>query len=115
MSRYGINLLLSSDGFPFHTLLVNILGCFLLALAIEYLSAIPKIPHQLVSGLGTGFLGAFTTFSAFSAENAHLLLEGSYTIAALYIISSLIGGFFSAGLGFLFCRKWLQRGNEAED
>lgn len=109
-SRYGISLLLPGEsGFPVATLLVNGAGCFFLS-AVLYLPLIyPKIPRWFLNGLGPGFLGAFTTFSAFSAENASLLLNGEYASVLLYVSASLLAGLTGAWAGFHVCRFFLPR------
>lgn len=77
--------------FPWHTFGVNILGAFLIGILLEILalrvSAIQ--PARLL--LVTGFLGGFTTFSAFSLESALLLQRGDYTNLFFYITASVIG------------------------
>lgn len=68
-------------GFPAGTFLVNIVGCllagFLFGLAAER-AAFPPVLRLLVM---TGFLGGFTTFSAFSLETVNLMRDGSWAIA----------------------------------
>ena len=52
--------------------------------------------------LGVGLLGGFTTFSAFSAETAFMILNGQIWTAALYVVSSVVGA-----LLLLFLGLWL--------
>ncbi|MEG0662277.1 MAG: CrcB family protein, partial [Anaerovoracaceae bacterium] len=68
-SRYLIGLLFGS---PLSTLTVNFLGCFLLAMVFDYFET--RWPKDLVGAVGTGFIGAFTTFSAFSTETVNLFI-----------------------------------------
>ena len=81
---------------PFGTLLANMLGSFL----IGYLSwvLINKWPvsRELQTVLITGFLGGFTTFSAFSLETVQLFQQGFSGKALLYIV-------FSVGLSITMC------------
>lgn len=111
-ARYAISLQLPGEGesgFPLSTLLVNVIGCFLLA-AVLYLPLVyPKIPRWVLNGLGSGFLGAFTTFSAFSTENASLLLNGAYFTVFLYVSASLLAGLGAAWVGFHACRLLFRR------
>lgn len=81
-ARYSAGLLalrLFGTGFPVGTLLINILGSFLLG----WLSA-AGLERRLALTLGAGVLGGFTTFSAFSVE-AVGLFGRSVPLAALYI------------------------------
>ena len=83
--------------FPFPTLLVNILGCF----AIGYLLSSMESKHWLFSEyfLMIGFLGAFTTFSAFSKETLLLINDGMPYWAILYVIFSVLGCLLATWLG----------------
>lgn len=104
-ARYAIGLLIPEEGgFPTSTLLVNVVGCFLLS-AVLYLPLVyPEIPRWVLNGLEPGFLGAFTTFSAFSTENASLLLNGAYFTVFLYVSVSFLAGLGAAWVGFHACR-----------
>ena len=68
--------------FPYGTLLVNVLGSFGLALFAVWFSARTGMPPQLRLLIGTGFFGAFTTFSTFANESV-TLLRGNETVAFL--------------------------------
>lgn len=91
--------------FPLPTLCVNLIGCFLMGLLIGVLQKNPDSGFKFF--LMTGFLGAYTTFSAFANENIQLLLSGQYFSAAAYIFSSLFGGLLLTFLGFLLTRGGL--------
>lgn len=77
--------------FPFSTLLINLLGCFILGFfftfTLDYLTINPAIR----TGFGTGFIGAFTTFSTFSVETIQLLQMGFLLQSVLYLLLSLLG------------------------
>ncbi|MBN7774223.1 fluoride efflux transporter FluC [Clostridium aminobutyricum] len=112
-ARYGISITFETGIFPYNTLFINVIGCFLLAIVVTYLSTFSKLSHALITGLGTGLIGSFTTFSAFSIQACDLLLGGHYFIASAYILSSLIGGFLSAAVGVYVSNK-LIAGREIE-
>lgn len=113
-ARYWISVTLGAGLFPYNTLLINIIGCFLLAVIIRYLASLPMISNTLITGLGTGLIGSFTTFSTFSIQTADMILDKHYAAAGLYILSSLIGGFLSAGFGVYVSNK-LIAGREQQD
>ena|SRR5690606_25226808 len=80
--------------FPTATFIVNISGCLALGLISGRLSA----PQHLL--FGTGFLGAYTTFSAFSMETYALFSQGRLTLGILYAGLSVLVGLLAASLGF---------------
>ena len=92
--------LLSPGGamFPLATLVINIIGSFLLAfLTVLVLHGAAKPEYRLI--LGTGFLGAFTTFATFEWEAESLLSKGHWLGAALYIGGNLLMGLAAIFLG----------------
>lgn len=100
VSRYLIGKALKpySSGFPYPTLVVNILGSFLFGLFIK--SGINNDTHSLYIFITGGFLGAFTTFSTFSFESISILNEKQFIKAGTYIFIHLIIGIGAAFLGY---------------
>ncbi len=91
-------------GFPYGTLAVNILGCFLIGFLIKtYMNAEPSSPARAL--LVVGFCGGFTTFSAFSSETLGLFEGGAYARAALYVLASLLLCFGATAGGFTVARS----------
>ena len=85
--------------FPLSTFVVNIVGCFIIGL----LSGLAE-KHDLFSAdtrlfLFPGFLGGFTTFSAFSYEGLYLLRRDEPFIAGLYAVLSVVIGLFAVWAG----------------
>lgn len=76
--------------FPYGTLAVNIIGSFLLGFLFKLTTGRVILEADLRTALTVGFIGAFTTFSTFSLETFNLLEEGSWTLAALNIVASVI-------------------------
>ncbi|MCS7100294.1 MAG: fluoride efflux transporter CrcB [Burkholderiaceae bacterium] len=78
---------------PLGTLAANLVGGLLVGAAIEFFGQYPGLAPEWRLALITGFLGALTTFSTFSAESATLLLRGQYAWAvghaALHLVGSL--------------------------
>lgn len=77
--------------FPWHTLGVNLLGAFLIGALTEFLALRISVVESIRLLLITGFLGGFTTFSAFSLETAMMWQKGDYAQLALYTTASVIG------------------------
>jgi len=94
-SRYGLAVALNGRGWlPWGTFAANAIGGLLVGLAIAHFSARTDISPLWRMFFVTGFLGALTTFSTFSAEVTSLMLEGSLprgiALAALHLLASLI-------------------------
>ena len=70
---------------PYGTLAVNVLGSLVLGWLATVFLARPEINIALRLGIAVGFLGAFTTFSAFSFESVQLMLNGAVWRAALNV------------------------------
>jgi len=92
------------SAFPYGTLLVNVVGCFLIAL-IMHLAMINAWPATLRAALTVGFLGGFTTYSSFNYETTRLLEEGAVASALLNVVSTLGAGFTAGMIGLLLARQ----------
>ncbi|KOS68554.1 membrane protein [Lysinibacillus contaminans] len=105
MTRYGLSRVIPQEsGFPLTTLCINSIGCFCLAwLFTKYTKRTP-----LILAIGTGFLGAFTTFSTFTVDSLLLFEQGKWFLAGSYIASSVGGGLFFSVLGVFFARRPVQ-------
>jgi len=89
MSRYGLVTLIGGKSFPWGTMTANILGSCLMGLA--YVTIIERgfFPSDMKPFIMTGFLGAFTTFSAFSLEAWQLIDRGDIITGFAYILASV--------------------------
>ncbi len=90
--RYGLSTwvyALTGRGFPYGTLVVNVLGCFLMGVLFVLLFERLSDDTVLRAALLIGLLGAFTTFSTFSIETLDLMVEGEWFKAALNMGLSL--------------------------
>jgi CrcB protein len=89
--------------FPLGTVLVNILGCFLIGILYVLLVARPDPRHDLRALLMVGVMGGFTTFSSFSLETVTMAMNGNYTGATLNVVLSvaacLVGTVLGISLG----------------
>ena len=105
LSRYCLAELLNKltlISLPIGILGVNFLGCFVLGFLINYLD--PKFEHIYHPLLFVGFLGAFTTFSAFTKETIDLISSGNLFLAFVYVLSSVIFCLIGTWLGMLVSR-----------
>ena len=87
-----------SGFFPLGTLVVNVLGSFLLGFGMQAMEAVP-LSAEVRTMLTIGFLGAFTTFSTFSYETVALLRDGDWTRATLYTGLSFVLGLTAVIIG----------------
>ncbi|HEY1531458.1 MAG TPA: CrcB family protein [Galbitalea sp.] len=94
----GDALLVHSDQqFPWSTLIINVLGSFVLAVLVARVW--PVAPAWIRAGLGPGLLGGFTTFSAVIASMVTLAASSQVLLALAYLAVTLVLGFGAAALG----------------
>lgn len=103
-ARYMTNLAalrFAGPNFPWGTIVVNILGSFAMGLLVAMLARRTGTSMEVRSFLATGFLGGFTTFSAFSLDFALMWQRGDHWHGAFYVLASvmlsllaLFGGLF---------------------
>ncbi len=97
-SRYLVDLAVTTrvrSSFPWGTLVVNLTGCLLLGLLTG--ATLSAVPAAL---LGTGFCGAYTTYSTFAYEAVALTERRDARAAGLYVGASVVAGLALAALGF---------------
>ena len=85
----GLNQLLPN--LPLGTLAANLLGGYLIGIAVGFFSQMPELAPELRLFAITGFLGGLTPFSTFSAEVVHALQQGRYGWAGATIALHLCG------------------------
>ena len=94
--RWRLGLWLSTPGalLPWGTLTANLIGGYLVGVAVAVFQALPQLDPTWRLLLITGFLGALTTFSSFSAEVVAMLQQSRYALAlgtaALHLFGSLL-------------------------
>lgn len=91
--------------FPWGTLVVNLVGSFLIAFVIEYSIRKTSFPPNLRLALTTGFLGGLTTYSSFNYESTALLTGDNPLRGALNVGVTLIGCLVFGYLGLLLGRR----------
>ena len=104
LTRYlmGVFLQNTKSGFPLSTFLVNVIGSFAIGIIFYILKDTNN--ENLKAFIIVGFLGGFTTFSAFSIDALNLIIERQYFTSMLYISMTLIFSLSAVLLGFLFVR-----------
>ena len=90
LCRFGLVNLVGGRYFPWGTLTVNVIGSCLMGIAYIYIVERNLLPPELKPLFMTGFLGAFTTFSAFSLESWELFDRGEPLLAFGYIAASVV-------------------------
>ncbi len=106
--RYALASLLNSPSpgnFPWGTFIINIAGALLVG--IVYTLGVEKAAFspELRIGIIVGFLGGFTTFSAFCLESVQLVQEGRLAQAGLYLVLSNVLGVAAAAAGIVLARN----------
>ena len=103
IARYSVSLALPLDGpFPWATLFVNVLGCFLMAIAAFFKHLVPETFFLFFV---PGFLGAFTTFSAFGIETFRLMQNQQWSLVAMNVAANLFLGLGAIGLVYFLLSK----------
>ena len=107
--RWGMGLWLNPllPQMPLGTLAANLVGGYLIGLAVAFFMQHPGLSPEWRLFVITGFLGGLTTFSTFSAETVALLLRGQYLWSVAIIAAHLLGSLAMTVLG-MQTFKWLQ-------
>jgi fluoride exporter len=96
LARWRLGLWLNAGGatLPWGTLAANLIGGYLIGICVAVFQTLPELNPLWRLTLVTGFLGALTTFSSFSAEVVGMLMQERYLLAlgtaALHLIGSLV-------------------------
>ena len=109
LARAGIGHWLASTGprWPLGALSVNVLGCFLAGVLLVLLTERNAADSLWRAFLMVGFLGAFTTFSAFSVETLQLYVSAGARAAVAHMLTNAVGSVLACALGFWLSRSYL--------
>ena len=94
---------------PFGTLAANLLGGWMMGMAIGFLSHYESLPPEIRLLLTTGFLGGLTTFSTFSAETTTLISHEQYAWTAAIVAAHVIGSVLMTLAGIAMIGMMLKR------
>ncbi len=108
--RWGLGIYLNATypALPMGTLASNLIGGYLVGMAVAFFSQHPGLSPDLRLFLITGFLGGLTTFSTFSAEAVNLLSRAEYGWAVAHVSAHLAGSLFLTFLGMLTVNAMLK-------
>jgi len=107
LARWGVGALFGrwfAGRFPLGTFVINISGSFLLGWFLTYAMG-HRVSDTMRLAIGTGFVGAYTTFSTYMWESSLLMSEGAGLEAASNLIGSLVAGLLAVRLGVLLARR----------
>jgi CrcB protein len=93
--------------FPFGTLIVNVVGCFLIAIVMQLALNVATFPPNLRFALTTGFMGGLTTYSSFNYETMKLFRDGAVGAAAVNFGVTTFACFVAGFLGLALAQKLL--------
>ncbi len=109
VARYGVSLLALralGPSLPWGTLMVNVVGSAILGALLEGAEHVDMHPHARAA-VGTGCLGAFTTYSTFSIETVRLMERGDLGWGLANVLSNSVFAVGAAYIGIRAVRWWL--------
>lgn len=110
LSRWWLGLWLSSGAaLPWGTLAANLIGGYLIGVCIALFQAMPQLDPVWKLAIVTGFLGALTTFSSYSAEVIGLLQQQRLAAALGWAAVHLVGSLCMTYAGMLSWNVWMAR------
>lgn len=109
LARYGLLRAWPAPAaaFPWAVLVVNTTGSLALAALLAWAMASPSAARRARLALGTGVLGAYTTFSTYAVGVVQLVRAHRYVLASAYLVASLGAGLMAAAVGLLLARHAL--------
>ncbi|MGE0005038.1 MAG: fluoride efflux transporter CrcB [Parvibaculaceae bacterium] len=105
--RHGLNIgiaRLAGDGFPWHTMLINVTGSLVMGLLVTLMALRWNVGGEIRAFLTTGILGGYTTFSSFSLDFALLVERKAYALAGAYALGSVVMSLVAIFAGMALAR-----------
>lgn len=99
LARHGLTYTFNGERLPWGTLLANLLGGYLIGFVLALLSRWPTVSLEIRLGMITGFLGALTTFSTFSAEIVGFFESRDYRWGIAFLLFHVGGSLMATLLG----------------
>jgi fluoride exporter len=93
------------NGFPGGTVIINLLGAFILGWFASRVAPLENINPAVKTGLSTGIIGSFTTFSTLSLETIQLMEEAKWGWFIIYVLISIFGGLILTAAGYFFGKR----------
>ena len=107
LARYGVSTAIQDRlpaGFPWGTFIVNLTGCFVMGVVATLLTERTMANPNLRYLIPIGFIGAYTTFSAFEYDTFRALTEGAWVAGLLNVLASVIVGYAALWAGVSLAR-----------
>jgi CrcB protein len=109
LARYGLQGFVhtrTGGTFPYGTLLINLTGCFFLALIGQFTMNRMVISPDWRMAIAVGFFGGYTTFSSFGWETAKMLEDGEWLPATTYVAASVVAGLLLSVAGIRLANRF---------
>lgn len=90
--------------FPYGTFVINVTGCLLIGFILTVLTERTHLHPYWRYLVPVGFIGGYTTFSSFEYETLQTIREGDFSVAAAYVLFSVLLGFVAVWLGALLAK-----------
>lgn len=100
-----ISLALWGPEFPWGTLIVNVVGCFIMGILAGLLAQYSELSHEVRNFLLVGVLGGFTTFSAFALDAVTFYQRGALGLALTYVLASVVISILAVAAGLFLVRE----------
>lgn len=110
LARYSLGVFVTDRiGGKFHwgTFVINITACFIIGFSLAFLGRRTDLSAAWRFLIPVGFVGAYSTFSTFEWETFTNLQSGSFSIASLYVVSSILLGLIAVWLGVMIARVFV--------